>query len=115
MNRTEQIQRAWSRVDKNVFSLNPRDSEQLAFEMGARFADLHPLFEADIPTTGPKTDGEVLAIVRKLAMDENAKQYSLLASDGCKNPFRLVFEKMKQNTVEGKELFYGITFKINEE
>lgn len=115
MNRAEQIARAWEHADKTVFALDPRKAEQTAFEMGARFADLHPVFEKDIPTSGPKTDGELLAIVRKLAMDENAKQYSLLATDGCKNPFRIVFEKMKQNIVEGKELFYGITFKINEE
>ena len=115
MNRAEQITRAWKRADKSAFALDPRKAEQTAFEMGARFADLHPIFEEDVPTTGPKNDGEILAIVRKLAMDENEKQYSLLATDGCKNPFRIVFEKMKQNIVEGKELFYGITLKINEE
>lgn len=114
MNRREQIERAWVRANKAVLALDPRNAEKIAFEMGARYADLHPIFEENIPASGPKDDGEILAIVKKLALDPNVKQYILLTSDGNFNPFKTMYQKMLLNIAEGKELFYGITIKIDE-
>lgn len=96
MNRNIEIERA---LELRNFGTAEKD----AFRMGAHWADTHPIYPDGIPARGPKSPGELLALV------------SVLRQWSCNNEsINKFYLRVKENVERGYEPFWGVDFVVRD-